>query len=279
MSSPICVVEVHNCFSSTPIKTYFEQAFRPQAGETTVFETRVEETSWFDSSGNARASAFARNMRDMDPIFAATNRGNERDPVNLVCTGMLRPEYVTVDNIGSIMGSGGFVVKVFAAINYGMRREERKFIGVCTVYVDNEKIPGGQPFLYIATICALNSVPTILGFAGKIIDATKAIARASSSSRGIRGVSLESLMYCRNPLLEEVDTSACLSWLHDYYLKKQHFQFVDTHIRDPDGTEVMEYEPVPASPGQFNKKLKTNKKYKFSTNHTIPMFWLNEWPQ
>jgi hypothetical protein len=260
-SQIVCVI--NNAGMGSSLRPYVEPQFQPAAGEAVT--TQVFETVW------TNPASFQTSMRTIDEEFNERSRGLKPDPVSVVCSSMLNPEYVTVSNISHIASSGGFVLKVYAANNFGSRSrrapEQKQLLGVCTVYIIADPATG-QRYLYIATICTLNIPGTMKGVASRTINATKEIAR----HLGFAGVTLDSLMYCRNPMVEEVDTSLCLAWLHDYYLS-QGFVLVNPHITDPDGTEVMEYEPVAGSPGRFNKKLKTNKKYKFSTTHTIPMIW------
>lgn len=255
-SQIVCVI--HNVGMGAPLEPSFKEEFKAAPGEPVTVLT--QENVW--PSGSAFASA----MRDTDEEFNSRSRGTRPDPIAVVCSNMLNPEYVTQTNVTSIAASNGFVLKVYAANNYGSRSrralEQKQLLGVCTVYVTPHR------YLYIATICTLNIPNTMKGIASRTINSVKRIA----SSLRYGGVTLDSLLYCRNPMLEEVDTNSCMAWLHDYYLS-QGFVLVNPHITDPDGTEIMEYTPTAGIPGRYTKIPKTNKKYKFSTTHTIPMIW------
>lgn len=245
-----------------PLEPYVKEEFKAAPGEPITVLTG--ENVW--PSGTAFASA----MRDTDEEFNIRSRGTIPDPIAVVCSNMLNPSYVTQSNVSHIATSGGFVLKVYMANNYGSRSrrapEQKELLGVCTVYVIVNPADGRR-YLYIATICSQNRPNTMKGIASRTINSVKRVATAL----GYAGVTLDSLLYCRNPMVEEVDTNACLAWLHDYYLS-QGFVLVNPHVTDPDGTEIMEYTST-GVPGRYTKIPKTNKKYKFNTTHTIPMIW------
>ncbi len=257
-----CVCVIYNV-GLPSIANAIRAQFTDPAGS---IETIVQETA-------SKPAMFKNLVQSVDPEFKASARTDVPDPIQVVCSGMLNPDYVTVSNVRDIADKSGFVLKVYAASNWGARSrrgpsEVKQLLGVCTVYMKDA-------YLYIATICALSVPNTLKGIAGRAIHATKDISRIVP---GCAGVKLDALLYCRNPNMGngEIFADTCLSWLHDYYID-QGFRLMDGHVRDPTGDAILEYAPD-AVTGKQKKVRMVHKNLKFNTEHTVPMVWTPQPP-
>ena len=215
-------------------------------------------------------SDFLAYVSKVDTDFKVRKRSNM---VEVVCSGMLNPKYVS-DNLSDIASHDGFVIKVAVdgmMVSSRARRGEARpqetslVLGFCTVYVK-------ENFLYIATICALRTVNAIKGIAARLIKTVKEVA---SMLPNIKGVTLDALLYCRNPDLKagDVQIDKCVSWLHDYYIDRG-FALYNPHVTDPTGEEILEY--APDTSGKLHKVKAKSKIIKFDAKYTIPMVWFKK---